>query len=62
MWIGLNTLEVNEATMIAAFQFWLDNKILNKIEESPIVTQVKADTGKNTFRIELKGPSNAKVD
>jgi hypothetical protein len=53
MWIGANELEVNEATMMAALQYWLDNKVLNKDEKSPKVTSVKPSACDNTFRVTL---------
>lgn len=54
MWVGSNTLELNEATMISAIQYWLDNKVLNKDEFKPIVTGVKGSGSSiYTFRVEL---------
>jgi len=56
MWIGSNALELNEATMIAALQYWLDNKVVNKDESGPIVKSVKASqtSGGNLFRVDLE--------
>jgi hypothetical protein len=61
MWIGVNTLEVNEATIIAAVQFWLSNKVLNKDETAPTVTAVKSGGPHpheyaSVFRISLSEP------
>ena len=55
MWIGINTLELNEATMKEALQYWLTNKVVNQNEPAPLVESIKANTGNaGTFRVTLK--------
>ncbi len=39
-WPGFNTLKLNEATAIVAFQQWLDR---NSVGEPPRVTSVKTE-------------------
>ena len=40
---GSNEMRFNTATMIEIGQYWLDNKLLNKQEQGPMVTHVEED-------------------
>jgi hypothetical protein len=51
---GNNTMELNEATMIEALQFWLDKKMFRG-DAAPKVTAVKPGTSDRyctTFNVE----------
>lgn len=55
MWVGINTLELNEATMKEALQYWLTNKVVASNEHAPTVDGVRANVGNaGTFRVTLK--------
>jgi len=38
---GANSMNLNQATMCEAIEYWLTNKVFNKDENSPIVSGVK---------------------
>jgi len=55
MWVGINTLELNEATMREALQYWIENKVVKSSESAPQVEGVKANSGiSGGFRVILK--------
>lgn len=57
--IGTNTLQFNESTMCEIVQYWLDNKLLNPNNHSPVVMQVKASGEFSpTFSITLQSDEN----
>ena len=51
---GNNTLELNEATMIDAIQYWLDAQFVQG--KAPVVKSVKGGTGTydNTFKVAVE--------
>mgnify|MGYP001248570355 CR=1 FL=1 len=57
--IGNNSLQLNEATMIQALQFWLDSQFINK---APIVTAISCASGPSkVFCVSLESNDEARA-
>ena len=54
MLIGTNTLNLNEATMREALQYWLAGKVLHPDAPTPHVFSVSQDKAANVFAVVLK--------
>ena len=53
LFVGENTLELNEATMIKIVQYYVDNKIIKSGEVGPTVTGVKVASNTMNKRFEV---------
>ena len=50
--VGTNTLELNEATMIEAVQYWLNAQLVNS---APVVTSITMGAGMaKTFSVQIE--------
>ena len=54
---GNNSMNLNQATMCEAIEYWLTNKVLKGNESSPSVVKVKENSQRGEgFEIGLKSP------
>ena len=61
MFKGSNELRICGATLNEAIQYWLDNKVFNTNEPSPIVESCKHISNENGIAIQLKANAEPSV-